>query len=150
VRIGTHAVPSCDTRSSLDWGRQSNNYFDFGKQTLSSFVAFGAAAPVVTGVTLLRDHHTQVHTLKVGINYLFGPAPVVAKYWARQGLSIGRSVAPATGVGETTQRRSSAFLWRCAPRVTGESGATGYHGWLQEFGVGGTHETPACAKRHCI
>jgi len=97
VRIGTHAVPSCDTRSSLDWGRQSNNYFDFGKQTLSSFVAFGAGAPVVTGVTLLRDHHTQVHTLKVGINYLFGPAPVVAKYWARQGLSIGRSVAPATG-----------------------------------------------------
>jgi outer membrane immunogenic protein len=56
------------------------DYFDFGKQTLSSFVAFGANAPVVTGVTLLRDHDTQVHTLKVGINYLFGAAPVVARY----------------------------------------------------------------------
>jgi outer membrane immunogenic protein len=56
------------------------DYFDFGKQTLSSFVAFGANAPAVTGVSLLRDHDTQVHTLKVGINYLFGAAPVVARY----------------------------------------------------------------------
>jgi hypothetical protein len=56
------------------------DHIDLGTQTLSSNVDFGTVAPVLTGVTVLRDHRTTIDVGKFGVNYLFGGGPIIASY----------------------------------------------------------------------
>lgn len=47
------------------------DYVDFGTTTLSNSVTLGTVAPVLTGVTLLRDNKATMNVVKAGINYRF-------------------------------------------------------------------------------
>jgi outer membrane immunogenic protein len=79
TRVGWLIGAGGEWRVAPNWTvKLEYNYMEF-RQTTSSFVDLGADAPVLTGVTLLRDHDTQIQTVKVGVNYLFG-GPVVARY----------------------------------------------------------------------
>jgi outer membrane immunogenic protein len=76
TRLGWIVAGGAEYRFAPNWSvKLEYDYIDLGTQTLSGFVNFGATAPVLTGVTLLRDHTTNVQTVKVGINYLFGGVP---------------------------------------------------------------------------
>jgi outer membrane immunogenic protein len=80
TRLGWIIGGGGEYRFAPNWSAKLEyNYIDLGTQTLPTFVDFGATAPVLTGVTLQRDHNTRIQTVKFGINYLFG-GPVVANY----------------------------------------------------------------------
>lgn len=47
------------------------DYMDFGTETVSQLVTMGTSAPVLTGVTLLRDSTLHVNVVKAGVNFRF-------------------------------------------------------------------------------
>lgn len=80
----TTTTTSGETRSGwvagggVEWGFLPNwtvkleyDYLELGTDTTSSAVTYGTTPPVLTGVTLLREHDTHINLLKAGINYRF-------------------------------------------------------------------------------
>ena len=71
TRTGWTAGGGWEYRIAPNWTVKAEyDYLGFGTKTVPSFVSLGLTAPVLTGVTVLRDRDLQIHEVKVGFNYL--------------------------------------------------------------------------------
>ena len=72
TRTGWTVGTGTEYRLAQNWSALVEyDYVDFGTATVSSVVTRGTIAPVLTGVSLLRDNTAAIHEIKVGINYRF-------------------------------------------------------------------------------